>query len=556
MSFGLPPRGCATHVARLMPSAHPPASPAPFVPPVPGAPAAPPTPITVLTGFLGAGKTTLLNHLLAQMAGQRVAVIENEFGEVNIDGALVVGAEEQMLSNGCVCCTVRGDLLRVLREFDEQNKKYDYILLETTGLANPTPVAQTFLLDPAVQQKYRLDGIVTLADAVNLPRHLDTSDEAQKQVGFADVILLNKTDLVSPAELEELEERLRGLNRTAKIIRTQRSAVPVAAVLNLRAFDLERALELDPEFTRPEHPFTWAGLYTLPGGAYRFSVAAEAARHDEDCGHDHAHDEHDHDHDHPGHEHHHDHAHQHDDHAGHDHAEGEPCGCGHEHGPEHGHNHAHDHDHDHAETPAHPMTFVCLPLRDTTEKSWQTAVLEADALFQTTAASVHPGAALRPERKLHELQLPEAMNSFVLELPKAGAFALFAHHDPTAHGGGLARDGRAFTPARIERFKHAHTHDDRVKSFTIQADGDLDLDKVNPWIEDLLAKYSDKLYRMKGFLAIRGVKEKYLLQSVHMLFSGDVAGPWGPEPRRNTLVFIGENLDQAALTRGFMKCLV
>jgi G3E family GTPase len=535
----------ARHTLRLMSSAHPPASPAPFVPPAPGAPIAPPTPITVLTGFLGAGKTTLLNHLLSQLAGQRVAVIENEFGEVNIDGALVVGAEEQMLSNGCVCCTVRGDLLRVLREFDEQNKKYDYILLETTGLANPTPVAQTFLLDPAVQQKYRLDGIVTLADAVNLPRHLDDSDEAQKQIGFADVILLNKTDLVAPAELDALEDRLRGLNCTAKILRTQRSAVPVSAVMNLRAFDLERALELDPEFTRPEHPFTWAGLYTLPAGAYRFSVAAAAAHHDEDCGHDHTHDEHhDHDHDHHGHDHHH---HEHGDH-GHHHTEGEPCGCGHDHGHAHGHVH-HD-------TPAHPMTFACLPLRDTTEKSWQAAVLEADALFQTTATPAHPGAALRPERKLHELQLPDSMNPFVLELPKAGAFALFAHHDPTSYGGGLARDGKSFTPARIERFKHAHSHDDRVKSFTIQAEGDLDLDKVNPWIEDLLAKYSDKLYRMKGFLAIRGVKEKYLLQSVHMLFSGDVAGPWGPEPRRNTLVFIGENLDQAALTRGFMKCLV
>ncbi len=201
------------------------------------------------------------------------------------------------------------------------------------------------------------------------------------------------------------------------------------------------------------------------------------------------------------------------------------------------------------------MTFACLPLRDSTEKSWQEALVEADTLFQTTPSPAHPGAALRPERKLRELALPEALNAFVLDLPKAGPVALFAHHDPTTHGGGLSRDGRAFTPARLERFKHQHTHDRRVSSFTLQIEGDLDLDKVNSWIEDILAKHSDQLYRMKGLLAIRGVREKYLLQSVHQLFSGDVAGPWGPEPRRNTLVFIGEDLDQAALTRGFLRCL-
>jgi G3E family GTPase len=143
----------------------------------------------------------------------------------------------------------------------------------------------------------------------------------------------------------------------------------------------------------------------------------------------------------------------------------------------------------------------------------------------------------------------------VLELPKAGAFALFGHHDVTAHGGGLRRDGRAFTPARSERYKHQHTHDEHVKSFTLQADGDLELDKVNTWIEALLARHGDHLYRLKGFLAIRNVREKYLLQSVHQLFSGDVAGPWGPEPRHNTLVFIGEDLPQAEITRGFLNCL-
>jgi len=515
-----------------MPAPHPPASPSPFVA---AAPTTAPTPVTVLTGFLGAGKTTLLNHLLAQLPGRRVAVIENEFGEVSIDHAIIVGAEEQVLSNGCVCCTVRGDLLRVLREFEEQKKNYDYILIETTGLANPTPIAQTFLLDPALQQRYRLDGIVTMVDAVNLLRHLDSKDEAQKQIGFADVIILNKADLVSAATLDELEERVCGLNRTARLVRATRSKVPVSAVLDLHAFDLERALELDPEFTRPEHPFTWAGLYTLPAGAFRLTVAAAAAHHDEHCSHEH---EHEHE---PAHQ----HEHEHDP----------ECAHGHDHGHDHGHHHHDEHEHNHEHRHAHPLTFACLALADATEKSWQSAVLEADIIFGTTAQAADPGAALRPERKLRELHLPEALNAFVLELPKAGPYALFAHHDLTAHGGGLSRDGRAFTPARLDRFKHAHTHDDRVTSFTIQAQGDLNLDKVNAWIEDLLARESDRLYRLKGFLAIRGVKEKYLLQSVHQLFSGDVAGPWGAEPRRNTLVFIGEELDQRALTKAFMKCL-
>jgi len=530
-----------------MPPAHPPASPSPFAGAATG-PQAKPTPVTVLTGFLGAGKTTLLNHLLAQLPGKRVAVIENEFGEVSIDHAIIVGAEEQVLSNGCVCCTVRGDLLRVLKEFGDQGKVYDYILLETTGLANPTPIAQTFLLDPALQERYRLDGIVTMVDAVNLLRHLDT-DESQKQIGFADVIILNKADLVSATTMDEIEDRLRGLNRTAKIVRSTKANVPVSAVLDLHAFDLERALELDPDFTRPEHPFTWAGLYTLPAGKFRLTVYDVAAHHDEHCEHDHEHGEEEHSHEH------HDHAHEKE--PAHEHKHGEECGCGHDHSPEHKHEHAdeHEHDHDHADH-AHPMTFACLALLDATEKSWQSALLEAEAVFGTKAHDANPGEALKPERKLRELALPEHENNFVLELPKAGAFALYAHHDITVHGGGLSREGRAFTPSRVERFKHAHNHDSRVKSFTIQVNGDLDLDKVNPWLEDLLARESDHLYRLKGFLAIRGVKERYLLQSVHQLFSGDVAGAWGPEPRRNTLVFIGEDLDQTALTKSFLKCLV
>jgi G3E family GTPase len=250
-------------------------------------------PVTVLTGYLGAGKTTLLNRILSEEHGKRYAVIVNEFGEIGIDNELVVGADEEVfeMNNGCICCTVRGDLIRIIEGLMKRKGKFDAIIVETTGLADPAPVAQTFFIDQDVQEQVRLDAVVTVADAKWLVERLKDAPEAKNQIAFADVILLNKTDLASEPELQEVEARIRGLNPYARIIRTVKSNVPLTDVLDRGAFDLERILELEPAFL------------------------------DQGDGHDHAH--------------------------GHDHHEhGPDCGCDHDH-HHHDHGQAHHHGHSH-----------------------------------------------------------------------------------------------------------------------------------------------------------------------------------------------------------------
>jgi G3E family GTPase len=240
------------------------------------------TPVTVLTGYLGAGKTTLLNRILSEDHGKRYAVIVNEFGEVGIDNDLIVGADEEVfeMNNGCVCCTVRGDLIRVVSGLMKRKGGFDAIIVETTGLADPGPVAQTFFVDEDVRAKTQLDSVTTVVDAKHLMLRLSDSREAAEQVAFADQIILNKTDLVTEEELEEVERAIRRLNPLAPIHRAQRSNVPLDLVLGRGSFDLARITDLEPDFLNPAH--------------------GEAGHvHDEDCGHDH----HDHDH-HDGHDHH------------------------------------------------------------------------------------------------------------------------------------------------------------------------------------------------------------------------------------------------------------
>jgi len=245
-------------------------------------------PVTVLTGYLGAGKTTLLNRILTEPHGRKFAVIVNEFGEIGIDNELVVGADEEIfeMNNGCICCTVRGDLIRIIEGLLKRRGKFDSIIVETTGLADPAPVAQTFFVDADVKEAAALDAIVTVADAKWLSDRLKDAPEAKNQIAFADVILLNKIDLVSADELAEVEGRIRAINPYAKLHKTTKSNVPIEDVLNRNAFDLQRILDIEPDFLEAE------------------------------------------DHDHHGHDHH-DRGHHHD----------------HDHG--HEHQHAHDHGHDH-----------------------------------------------------------------------------------------------------------------------------------------------------------------------------------------------------------------
>ena len=208
------------------------------------------TPVTVLTGYLGAGKTTLLNRILSEQHGKKYAVIVNEFGEIGIDNDLVVGADEEVfeMNNGCICCTVRGDLIRILAGLMKRKDKLDAILIETTGLADPAPVAQTFFMDDEVRQRTKLDAIVTVVDAKHLLQRLDDSHEAEEQIAFADIILLNKTDLVTDDELKIVEARIRSINAYAKLHHTEKCGIDLDKILGRGAFDLDRILQLEPEF--------------------------------------------------------------------------------------------------------------------------------------------------------------------------------------------------------------------------------------------------------------------------------------------------------------------
>lgn len=249
-------------------------------------------PVTILTGFLGSGKTTLLKHILTEQHGKKIAVIENEFGEENIDNDILVQNSEEtivQMSNGCVCCTIRGDLVEALNQLWEQRQQkkiqFERVVIETTGVANPGPVAQTFFMDDDVAEHYVLDAVVTLVDAKHGQQQLTEHEEAQRQVGFADQIFITKTDLVSPAEIANLRSRLMHMNPRAPIKAITQGLVPLNEVLDLKGFNLNAKLDIDPHFLgAEEHDHT-------------------------DCGHDHSHDHADHDHA--------DHGHQHHDHAGH-----------------------------------------------------------------------------------------------------------------------------------------------------------------------------------------------------------------------------------------------
>ena len=319
-------------------------------------------PVTVLTGFLGAGKTTLLNYILTEQHGKRIAVIENEFGEVGIDDAIVIDAEEEIfeMNNGCICCTVRGDLIRILGNLMRRKDKFDQILIETTGLADPAPVAQTFFVDDEMAAQLKLDAIVTVVDAKHLLPHLDeekpegVENEALEQLAFADRIVLNKIDLADDDELSEVESLIQEVNPLAPIIRTQHGKVNLDAILDVGAFSLDRVLADDPEFL-----------------------------------------------------------------------------------------------------------------------------------------------------------------------------------DPDAE----------------------HQHDLTVTSVGIEVEGDLDLERLNDWLGNLLRTKGTDIFRSKGILSIAGMEERYVFQGVHMLLDGQPNGTWGEEERRNRLVFIGRNLDRESLEKSFRSCL-
>ena len=466
-------------------------------------------PVTILTGFLGSGKTTLLNRILTEEHGRRIAVIENEFGEVGIDQALVINADEEVfeMSNGCICCTVRGDLIRVLNNLNKRRDKFDYVLVETTGLADPGPVAQTFFMDDELREEYSLDGIVTLVDAAHIEQQLGRSDESTEQIAFADVLVLNKTDLVNGESLDRLETRLRDMNRMARVVRSERANVAVDTVLNLSAFDLDQVLERRPTFLEPEYPFEWTGVYSLDVGRYELSLAdgpdpsmSLVVVSDQGA----------------------------DDAALREGAEwcvreyAEPA------------------------EPLHPGEaipvgkHVNLRLDSPGRKSF---FLEVDTPVQVGLYAQH---------------LPE---EFDLQLKNADgeAFKLGGNFcsEPACEETDTARIKGAAVPAEAERTWVAqHEHDDEVGSIAIEVDGDCDPNRLNAWLSKLLAERGVDIFRMKGFISLQGESRRFVFQGVHMIVDGQPDREWGDDPRRNQLVFIGRNLDEQGMREGFAQCLI
>jgi G3E family GTPase len=227
-------------------------------------------PVTILTGFLGSGKTTLLNRILSENHGKKIAVIENEFGEVGVDNELVIGADEEIfeMNNGCICCTVRGDLIRILSRLTKRKDKLDMILVETTGMANPAPVAQTFWVDEELKEQFSLDAIITMVDAKHVNLHVNESAECKEQIAFADIVILNKLDLVSVEESKQIQTTIRNMNAMCEIYSTTNAAIDLQKILNVQAFNLDKKIELNPQFAEEEFPFEAIVKYQLKKGNY------------------------------------------------------------------------------------------------------------------------------------------------------------------------------------------------------------------------------------------------------------------------------------------------
>ncbi|MCY3688462.1 MAG: GTP-binding protein [Gammaproteobacteria bacterium] len=441
-------------------------------------------PVTILTGFLGSGKTTLLNRILREDHGKRIAVIENEFGEVGIDHELVIDADEEIfeMSNGCICCTVRGDLIRVLGNLMKRRDKFDYVLVETTGLADPGPVAQTFFMDDEIRSEYALDGIVTLVDAAHIEQQLGRSDESTEQIAFADVLVLNKTDLVNGEALDGLEARLREMNRMTQVVRSKQADVAVDKVLNLSAFDLDQVLERRPTFLEPEYPFEWTGVYSLDSGRYELSLA---------------------------------------------------------------------------EGPDPEMSLVVVSDQGTDDAALREGAEWCVRRYAEPAELIRPGEAV-PAGKHVNLQLDSpGRKSFFLEVGSKVRLGLYAQHTAEEFDLQLKNAEGVAIREEVERTWVAqHEHDDEVGSIAIEIDGDVDPEKLNTWLGKLLGERGVDIFRMKGFISLAGESRRFVFQGVHMLFDSQPDRPWGDSPRRNQLVFIGRNLDEEGMRRGFEECLI
>ncbi len=440
-------------------------------------------PVTVLTGFLGAGKTTLLNRILTENHGRRIAVIENEFGEIGIDQALVINADEEVfeMNNGCICCTVRGDLIRILGNLMKRRDKFDHILVETTGMADPGPVAQTFFVDDDLKHLFSLDGIVTLVDSKHVLLHIEESSECQAQIAFADVLVLNKSDLVDDRDLDSLERRVRSMNSMAQVLRAQNANVPIPAVIDVGGFDLARAVATRPTFLDPEYPFEWAGAFDLGRG--RYDLVLE-------------------------------------------------------------------------EGPDPSMDLVLADLADDEAAGSKIAAERAVRIWSEAPIPVRPGEPIRVglDRPFRLRLEGPAAKHFELRTAKAGRVGVYTQHLPAEFKLRLSQEGREASPVEEQEFAAGHVHDERVSSVGIHLDGEIDVERFNRWVSQLLREKGVDIFRMKGILNVKGSQSRFVFQGVHMLFDGREDRPWGTARRASDLVFIGRALDREALTRGFEGC--
>ena len=461
-------------------------------------------PVTVLTGFLGSGKTTLLNRILSEDHGMRIAVIENEFGEIGIDQDLVINADEEVfeMNNGCICCNVRGDLIRILGELASRLEQFDRVILETTGMADPGPVAQTFLVQEDIQDFYQLDGIVTLVDGKHVNQHLDDeTDEVLAQVAFADRIIINKIDLISEEEKQALRKRLQSMNTMAGLYEATMADAPVAELLDIGGFNVERAVDLKPNFLEPEYPFEWGGVWELPKGNYGLRLVD---------------------------------AHHHD------------------------HDHDHDHHHQHGDSSTDAgMSVVRLNVDKHADASLAALAESVFVEFSADASPLSGGQSLAAINRHYKLSFAdEGPVEFVLPLDAAQRIALFMGHAPHGHQLVLVDADGAVLKANVEHNFHGeHSHDSKVSSTSVELPGKFDGAQLNAWLEEFLQENGPDVYRMKGVVGIAGQDYRFVFQGVHMIFGSQAAGEWGDETPINRLVFIGKNLDEPYIRQSLEACL-
>ena len=475
----------------------------------------PKIPVTVLTGFLGSGKTTLLNRILSEDHGLRIAVIENEFGEIGIDQDLVINADEEVfeMNNGCICCNVRGDLIRILGELADRLNQFDLVILETTGMADPGPVAQTFLVQEDIQDHYQLDGIITLIDAKHVGQHLDDeTDEVLAQVAFADRMIINKIDLVSEDDKQALKKRLQSMNSMAEIYEATMADAPIGELLDIGGFNVQRAVDIKPDFLEPEYPFETGRVWQLPAGDYLLKFA------EADC------DNHSHDHSHDGHEGSHEH-HDHSDHGDHDHGPG--------------------------------MSILMTQIEQGADADLSALAEKVFVEFSSDPEVLKHGQALASADKHYQLTLEgRDKYEFGFSLDSEQAVAFFAGYGPCELGLKLLnKDGVEIPPAIAHTFHAEHTHDSKVSSVSIEQSGAFDVTKLNTWLEEFLLENGPDVYRMKGVVAIADQDYRFVFQGVHMIFGSQKGAEWGDQTPYNRLVFIGKNLDESYIRESLEKCL-